>query len=122
MKCVISAMVQRAVFQSRARLRSLSLSPMEASRPRAPVMRRRQVEPKANSTRLMRQRKLKATRYCLLAQLVITTSTGASTLYSSVKTSQPMSPCPSSRRRASRRRRTSGESYCAFEPRIAWSS
>ena len=110
-------MVHRAVFQS-----APSLWLIVERRPRAPVIRRRQVEPSANSTRLMRQRKLKTTRYCLLAQEVMTTSTGASTLYSSVKTSQPMSPWLSSRRRASRRRRTSGESYCALEPRMAWSS
>lgn len=47
------------------------------------------------------------------------TSRGASTLYSKVKTSQPISPWESSSIRASRRRRISGGSNCAFEARMA---
>ena len=49
-------------------------------------------------------------------------SIGASTLYSKVKTSQPISPWEYSSMRASKRRRTSGGSFWAFEERIAVSS
>lgn len=51
-----------------------------------------------------------------------TVSIGASTLYSSVNTSHPISPCEYSSMRASNRRSTSGGSFCAFEERMAVSS
>ena len=110
-------MAQRARFQS-----APTLSSTLPRTPRAPVMQRRQVLPRANSTRFTRQRKLKTFRYCVEPQGVMTTSTGASILYSSVKQSQPISPWLSSSMRASRRRRTSWESYWAFEARMACSS
>lgn len=48
-----------------------------------------------------------------------TVSSGASTLYSSTKTSQPSSPCVNSSMRASRRRRVEGWSFEEVEPRMA---
>lgn len=67
----------------------------------------------------MCHRCLNSFRYFSIASWSSTVSIGALTLYSSVKTSQPISPCEYSSIRASSRRRTSTESLWAFEERIA---
>lgn len=74
---------------------------------------------RAVSTRLKRQRWWNSFSYSTIAFESSTALRGASTLYSREKQSQPTSPCEYSSIRASSRRRTSGESYCALLPRIA---
>lgn len=71
------------------------------------------------SIRLIFHMWLKSLRYFTIASESMTVSMGESTLYSSVKTSQPISPCEYSSIRASSLRSTSGESFCAFEERMA---
>jgi hypothetical protein len=75
-----------------------------------------------DSMRFMRQRWLKILRYLIIDSGSSSVSNGASTLYSSVNTSHPISPWEYSSMRASKRRRASGGSFCAFEDRIAVSS
>lgn len=74
---------------------------------------------RAISILLICHRCLNNFKYFSIASGSRTVSMGGSTLYSRVKTSQPISPCEYSSIRASRRRRTSTGSWCALDERIA---
>lgn len=89
---------------------------------RAPVMRRRQAPLSEYSTRLICHRCWNILRYSSMLRGSSTVSSGAETLYSSVKTSHPSSPWVNSSMRASSRRSVSGWSADEVEPRRAVSS
>ena len=128
MKCIISARTSRILCHSW--FNSVRVVRWEAVKQRCykPGNRRNDLAPPVTfiqhlsrifSTRFICQRCLNNLRYLSVASWSSTVSIGGSTLYSKVKTSQPISPWEYSSIRASKRRKTSVGSCCTLEERMA---